>query len=365
MAASEMVTDRPTVPFHLSLNVADLARSVEFFRRLFDLEPAKQHGDYAKFEVAEPPLVLSLEPNEANAGAKLGHLGIRLPNSAQLVELQRRLESQGISCLRENGAECCYARQTKFWVTDPDGNLWEIYALEEDLDCRGTGQAAMPRLHVARQSVPQSTMPLPTVPQPVRLPAPSIWVHRLGDGIPERLMIESGSVDEVLLQGSFNLPLEHERRRHLLAEVRRILQPEGRVVMHGLTADRSAADLRGRLSGPAAVVEFVPATSDVVAELAAAGFSGLYFSKLSEFPCFTVDGLGLRETQIIGFNRLEPPSTATHAVLYKGPFRHLEDDFGLTYRRGAWTSLDESSWRRLRSSRAADDFLFDAPAVED
>src|SRR5262245_20518221 len=41
-------------PFHLSLNVADLERSVDFFRRLFALAPAKQRDDYAKFEVANP-----------------------------------------------------------------------------------------------------------------------------------------------------------------------------------------------------------------------------------------------------------------------------------------------------------------------
>ena len=57
------------VPFHLSLNVANLDCSVEFFRKLFDLGPAKRQSDYAKFEVANPPLVLSLEPFEASAAS--------------------------------------------------------------------------------------------------------------------------------------------------------------------------------------------------------------------------------------------------------------------------------------------------------
>ena len=51
------------VRFHLSLNVADLPRSVAFYRKLFGIEPAKQRPDYAKFEPDNPPLVLSLEPN--------------------------------------------------------------------------------------------------------------------------------------------------------------------------------------------------------------------------------------------------------------------------------------------------------------
>ena len=44
------------VRFHLSLNVDDLARSVAFFEILFDARPAKLAGDYAKFEIDEPPL---------------------------------------------------------------------------------------------------------------------------------------------------------------------------------------------------------------------------------------------------------------------------------------------------------------------
>ena len=46
------------VHFHVSLNVAHLERSVDFFRMLFGVEPAKHRPDYAKFETSAPPLVL-------------------------------------------------------------------------------------------------------------------------------------------------------------------------------------------------------------------------------------------------------------------------------------------------------------------
>jgi hypothetical protein len=29
--------------------------------------------------------------------------------------------------------KCCYARQTKLWVTDPDETLWEVYVLHDDV----------------------------------------------------------------------------------------------------------------------------------------------------------------------------------------------------------------------------------------
>ena len=47
--------------------------------------------------------------------------------------MQRRLEMAGLRTEREDGVECCYARQTKFWVTDPDKALWEVYVFHEDV----------------------------------------------------------------------------------------------------------------------------------------------------------------------------------------------------------------------------------------
>lgn len=130
----------PAIRFHLSLNVADLERSVAFYRILFGREPAKCRNDYAKFELDDPPLVLSLEPRSNGGGGVLNHLGFRMPDSAALVAVQMRLEKAGIRTRREEGVECCYARQTKFWVLDPEQTLWEIYTLDEDLQHRGVGQ---------------------------------------------------------------------------------------------------------------------------------------------------------------------------------------------------------------------------------
>ena len=142
------------VRFHLSLNVSNLDRSVAFYRILFGMEAAKIRSDYAKFEPDEPPLVLSLEPNGRPGPGTLNHLGIRLPDAPTLVAMQERLERAGISSQREEGVECCYAKQTKFWVTDPDGTLWELYTLEEDIDHRGVGQSREAMKDLAAMRIP-------------------------------------------------------------------------------------------------------------------------------------------------------------------------------------------------------------------
>jgi catechol 2,3-dioxygenase-like lactoylglutathione lyase family enzyme len=129
--------------FHVSLNVSDLARSVQFFELLFGKAPAKRKSDYAKFEVDDPPTVLSLEHRAGSTiprGGALNHAGIRVANSSALVDIQRRLEEGGVKTIREDGVECCYAKQTKFWANDPDGTMWEVYVLEDDaLEHRGKG----------------------------------------------------------------------------------------------------------------------------------------------------------------------------------------------------------------------------------
>lgn len=127
--------------FHVSLNVRDLTRAVSFYETLFGVQPAKRRDDYAKFEIEDPALVLSLEPARKICDTSLNHLGLRMSGPEAIVDVQRRLEERGYSTRRENGVACCYAKQTKFWVRDPDNRRWEVYVLEEDLEHRGSALA--------------------------------------------------------------------------------------------------------------------------------------------------------------------------------------------------------------------------------
>src|SRR5262245_51968542 len=114
------IPQKTTSRFHASLNVSDLARSIRFYGVLLGSEPARHKNNYAKFEINDPPLVLSLIPGRPASGGALNHVGFRLPDSEALMEMQARLEAGGYRTRREEGVECCHSRQTKFWVTDPD-----------------------------------------------------------------------------------------------------------------------------------------------------------------------------------------------------------------------------------------------------
>lgn len=121
------------VKFHASLNVSDLARAVEFYTALLGVAPAKAYHDYAKFEADSPPLILSLKPKRACAGGPLNHLGLRVTSVEALRAIQTRLAAVGARMGQQDDVKCCYAHQTKIWVTDPDQTMWEIYVLHDDV----------------------------------------------------------------------------------------------------------------------------------------------------------------------------------------------------------------------------------------
>ncbi len=120
---------------HISLNVADLAKSVDFYRGVFG-EPAKRKADYAKFVNASPEIHLALQPGLEGTAAKgsLSHLGIRVESLDEVRRWRSDLKARGIVSEEEKREACCYALQEKFWLSDPDGNRWEIYTVLEDIE---------------------------------------------------------------------------------------------------------------------------------------------------------------------------------------------------------------------------------------
>ena len=122
---------------HISLNVSNLDRSVDFYRRFLG-EPAKLKGDYAKFVAAEPEIHLALQPAPLGFGAagSLSHLGIRVDSVDEVRRWKTALGARGVTTEEEKTESCCYALQDKFWIADPDGNRWEVYTVLEDIEVK-------------------------------------------------------------------------------------------------------------------------------------------------------------------------------------------------------------------------------------
>jgi catechol 2,3-dioxygenase-like lactoylglutathione lyase family enzyme len=125
----------------LALNVPDIDEAVAFYSALFAAEPNKRKPGYANFAIADPPLKLVLFEN-ADAPARLNHLGVEVASPDAVAAHQSRLVDRGLAPVEENGT-CCFAKQEKVWIDGPDG-AWEIYAVLEDSDTFSASCDAVP-----------------------------------------------------------------------------------------------------------------------------------------------------------------------------------------------------------------------------
>ena len=116
---------------HVALNVNDVEESVKFYQAMFGAEPVKHKPGYAKFDIAEPALNLTLNYTGAveNQGA-LNHLGVQVASTDAVLHAKARLEEAGLATFDEMGADCCYALQDKIWIADPNGYRWEFFVVK-------------------------------------------------------------------------------------------------------------------------------------------------------------------------------------------------------------------------------------------
>jgi arsenite methyltransferase len=121
-----------TLKAHLALNVRDVVESTEFYTRMFGLGPSKVRRGYAKFDVQNPPLNLTLNQSAFGERGALSHLGIQVASTDDVVAVREHWIARGLVARVEEKTDCCHAIQDKAWVHDPDGNAWEVFVVLQD-----------------------------------------------------------------------------------------------------------------------------------------------------------------------------------------------------------------------------------------
>lgn len=116
---------------HVSLNVSDIERSVVFYEKAFAVSASKRRPGYAKFDLQEPSLNLTLV-QAPRTGVNASHFGVQVAGSDDVAQAQARFESVGLKTFSEENTSCCYAVQDKVWIEDPDGNSWEVFVVKGD-----------------------------------------------------------------------------------------------------------------------------------------------------------------------------------------------------------------------------------------
>ncbi len=126
----------------LALNVSNLDEAVEFYSRLFGVDPARRRPGYANFAIDQPPLKLVLfeaghecsddEGCFNGVGGTINHLGVEVETTEEVLDAERRLSGSGLATTGVDDTQCCFAEKTETWVTDPDGTAWEWYVRTGD-----------------------------------------------------------------------------------------------------------------------------------------------------------------------------------------------------------------------------------------
>lgn len=138
-----------TLKAHLAINVKSVEQSIEFYKKMLGIEPLKVRTGYAKFDVQNPPLNLTLNQVPFNERGALSHMGIQVASTEEVFAQRERWNAAGLITQDEMQTNCCYAKQDKTWVYDPDGNAWEVFVVLEDnlvetAACCGTEDVKQP-----------------------------------------------------------------------------------------------------------------------------------------------------------------------------------------------------------------------------
>lgn len=114
---------------HLAINIRELDASLHFYKTLFNQEPVRVRTDYAKFDLQEPALNFTINVKAVKDPGALNHLGLQVSSSDDVLAAKKRLTAENLHIEEELNTVCCYALQDKIWVSDPDGNRWEVFTV--------------------------------------------------------------------------------------------------------------------------------------------------------------------------------------------------------------------------------------------
>lgn len=162
-----------TLKAHLALNVKNVETSIEFYKKMLGIEPSKVRTGYAKFDINNPPLNLTLNQIAFNERGALSHMGIQVASTEDVMAMREQWHERGLLTRDEMQTNCCYATQDKTWVNDPDGNEWEVFVVLQDnlpeVESKEIGNAACCVPAVANETETETATNCCAAPAPINI----------------------------------------------------------------------------------------------------------------------------------------------------------------------------------------------------
>ncbi|HYH99286.1 methyltransferase domain-containing protein [Hyalangium sp.] len=175
-------------------------------------------------------------------------------------------------------------------------------------------------------------------------------------------LVADNSVDVIISNCVLNL-VSPDQKHQMMKEIYRVLKPGGRVVISDIVSDEDVPlelqqdkDLwSGCYSGAIREDRFFSAFADV-------GLYGIKTLARDEAPWHTVNGVEFRSVTIAAYKGKEGICLDhLQAVVFKGPFRRVEDDDNHLYERGVRMAVCEKTFRILNREPYKEYFDFLQP----
>ena len=165
----------------------------------------------------------------------------------------------------------------------------------------------------------------------------------------EKPLIADDSIDCIVSNCVLNLVRPADRRQ-LFAEAFRVLKRGGRVAISDIVADEDVPESlkddpelwSGCIAGAFREDEFLHAFEE-------AGFHGIQLAARSATPWRTVAGIEFRSVTVVAYKGKQGPCLERkQALIYRGPFRTVEDDDGHRFSRGERTAVCDKTFHLLQ-----------------
>lgn len=164
-------------------------------------------------------------------------------------------------------------------------------------------------------------------------------------------LIPDNSIDGVVSNCVLNL-VKPQDKQSLFQEIHRVLRPGGRAIISDIVCDRPPTEnilndpdlWSGCIAGAFQEQAFLQMFEN-------AGFYGIELLKREAQPWQVVDGIPFRSVTVRAYKgAATTTSDRAHTVLYRGPWKRVEDDAGNVYGRGDRITVDRATYHRLTTA---------------
>ena len=171
-------------------------------------------------------------------------------------------------------------------------------------------------------------------------------------------LVKNDSIDIIISNCVLNL-VKKDDRKNMFSEMYRVLKKGARVAISDIVSDETVLQelqndpelWSGCISGAFQEEEFLAAFAE-------AGFYGMSIDKREEKPWRVVKGIEFRSVTVTAYKGKEGPCYERHqGVIYKGPWKLIEDDDGHVYERGARSSVCDKTFKILTQEPYKNDFI--------